>query len=90
MVLAELGGKISKALSAMASATVLDDAVVDTLIKQLQLALLQSDVDVRLVRTMTNNIKTAIEKETAVGANKRRFIQSKNHSQSTPVHVEVV
>lgn len=77
MVLAELGNKITKALHTMAQATVVDDEVLNTLLKSIALALLQADVDVQLVKQLQNNIKAACAIEDAsAGTNKRRLIQS--------------
>ena len=76
MVLAELGGKITRALQTMASASIIDDEVINKLTSTLAMALLQADVDIKLVKQMQNNIKTACAiEETAAGTNKRKMIQ---------------
>lgn len=77
MVLAELGGKISRALQTMASASIIDDEVVSKLTSTIAMALLQADVDIRLVKQMQNNIKAACAMDdTSAGANKRKMVQS--------------
>jgi signal recognition particle GTPase len=76
MVLAELGSKITRALQTMAASSIIDDEVVGKLTSALAMALLQADVDIRLVKQMQNNIKTACAmEETAAGTNKRKMIQ---------------
>ena len=49
MVLTELGSQLSGALVKMAKASKVDQAVVDACLKEICTALLQSDVNVRLV-----------------------------------------
>ena len=49
MVLAELGQRISAALNSMSNVTVIDEAVLDACIKEICTALLQADVNVKLV-----------------------------------------
>ncbi len=77
MVLADLGSKITRALQTMAASSVIDDEVVSKLTSSIAMALLQADVDIRLVKQMQNNIKTQCAMdESAAGANKRKMIQS--------------
>ena len=77
MVLAELGGKITRALQTMASSSIIDDEVVSKLTSSIAMALLQADVDIKLVKQMQNNIKTACAlDDSTAGANKRKMIQS--------------
>ena len=78
MVLADLGSKLSGALAAMSSAPVIDDSVVSKLTSTISLALLQSDVDIQLVKQLQSNIKSACssDKMPAGVSNKRKFIQS--------------
>jgi signal recognition particle subunit SRP54 len=49
MVLNELGAKITGALAAMSNQMVIDEKVLDACLKEICSALLQSDVNVRLV-----------------------------------------
>jgi len=77
MVLADLGSKLTRALQTMAASSVIDDEVVSKLTSSIAMALLQADVDIRLVKQLQNNIKTACAvDDTAAGANKRKMIQS--------------
>lgn len=80
MVLAELGGKITRALQTMAASSIIDDEVINKLTSTLAMALLGADVDIKLVKQMQNNIKTACAvEETAAGTNKRKMIQHVSH-----------
>eukprot|EP01006_Ploeotia_vitrea_P008853 TRINITY_DN21045_c0_g1_i1.p1 TRINITY_DN21045_c0_g1~~TRINITY_DN21045_c0_g1_i1.p1 ORF type:complete len:491 (+),score=93.65 TRINITY_DN21045_c0_g1_i1:101-1573(+) len=75
MVLAELGGKISKALAQMKNSTVLDDAVIEAMLKDIQRALLEADVNVRMVKQLKENIQTSIKLDDMHGYNRRKLIQ---------------
>lgn len=84
MVLAELGGKISRALQTMAASSIIDDEVVAKLTSTIAMALLQADVDIRLVKQMQNNIKAACAMDdTSAGANKRKMVQSVSRRATT-------
>lgn len=76
MVLAELGSKITRALHTMSASSVIDDEVVGKLTSSIAMALLQADVDIKLVKQMQNNIKTTVADDQSAGANKRKMIQS--------------
>jgi signal recognition particle subunit SRP54 len=77
MVLAELGSSITNALRKMTASTLIDDAVIDEMCKEICKALLQSDVNVKLVAGLRNNIKKRINlEEMAAGINKRKVIQA--------------
>lgn len=76
MVLAELGSKITRAISNLQRQTVIDDSVVDEMLKEIGNALVASDVNVQLVLKLRKNIKAAINlTELAAGLNKRKIIQ---------------
>jgi signal recognition particle subunit SRP54 len=62
MVLAELGGKLRESLRKLhaASASGLDTRVLDTLLSEISRALIESDVNVKLVMTLRNNIKNRV------------------------------
>lgn len=74
MVLQELGSRISKALRNMTNSTVVDDKVIDELLKEVCNALVASDVNFRLVVRMKQNIKQVVSSESGA-ANKRRILQ---------------
>ncbi len=75
MVLADLGKSLSGALRKMQSETVVDDEVVNEMLKAICTALLQSDVNVKIVGQIRNNIKTKIGLSDAGGLNRRKLIQ---------------
>ena len=76
MVLQELGGKLTAALQKMQSVTVISEEVLDKMLKDIAAALLEADVNVRVVGQLRKAIKTraALEEEVA-GANRRKLIQ---------------
>ncbi|KAM3380643.1 hypothetical protein P3S68_006216 [Capsicum galapagoense] len=85
MVLAQLGGSISRALQQMRNATIIDEKVLNDCLNEITRALLQADVQFKLVRDMSTNIKKIVNLEDlAAGHNKRRIIQQavvwKNHN----------
>lgn len=68
----------------MQSETVIDDGVVDEMLKLITKALLQADVNVKMVSTIRKNIKANLElQEDAPGINRRKLIQQAKH----PPHV---
>ncbi|KAF3323403.1 Signal recognition particle protein 1 [Carex littledalei] len=76
MVLAQLGGSISRALQQMSNATVVDEKVLNECLNEISRALLQADVQFRMVRDMQTNIKKIVNlDDLAAGHNKRRIIQ---------------
>ena len=76
MVLAELGRKITTALRSLGSATVINDEILQAVIQEICKALLEADVNVRLVKRLRDNVKFALERDDAGGVNKRRTIQT--------------
>jgi signal recognition particle subunit SRP54 len=61
----------------MMNSTVLDEKCLNQLINSIAVALIQSDVDVKLVKQLQTNIKAKINLEdVAAGHNKRKLIQS--------------
>jgi len=76
MVLAELGSKITRAISNLQRVTVIDEAVLDEMLKEIGNALVASDVKISMVLELRKNIKKAINlTELAAGVNKRKLIQ---------------
>nr|GLL32097.1 signal recognition particle 54 kDa protein 2 [Ipomoea trifida] len=72
MVLAQLGGSISRALQQMSNATIIDEKVLNECLNEITRALLQSDVQFKLVRDMQTNIKRIVNlDDLAAGHNKR-------------------
>ena len=76
MVLADLGRKITSALNSLGKATIIDEEVLNAMLKEICTALLESDVNIRLVKQLKDNVKKAIDfDEVAQGLNKRIIIQ---------------
>lgn len=75
MVLGELGNRITSALNRL-NTTIVDDEAVTSVIQDISRALLESDVNVKIVGTLRNKIKTrlAMDQEGA-GINKRKLVQ---------------
>lgn len=77
MVLADLGRKITSALRSLSNATVINEEVLNAMLKEICAALLESDVNIRLVKQLRENVKSVIDfDDMAGGLNKRRMIQS--------------
>ncbi|GER48448.1 signal recognition particle 54 kDa protein [Striga asiatica] len=76
MVLAQLGGTITRALQQMSNATIIDEKVLNDCLNEITRALLQADVQVKLLADMKNNIKRIVNlDDLAAGHNKRNIIQ---------------
>ncbi|CAJ2631154.1 unnamed protein product [Trifolium pratense] len=76
MVLAQLGGSITRALQQMSNATVIDEEVLNDCLIEISRALLQSDVQFNLVQDMQTNIKNIVNLEDlAAGHDKRKIIE---------------
>lgn len=75
MVLAELGSRLSKALNKAASSVLLNEREVDELVNEIGKALLESDVNVRLVKQLQCQIQKGLA-ECASGSNRRKVVNS--------------
>lgn len=76
MVLADLGRKITAALHSLGKATIIDEEVLNAMLKEICAALLEADVNIMLVKRLRENVKAAIDfDEVAQGLNKRIIIQ---------------
>jgi len=74
MVLAELGQKITGALKKLGSSTIVDQAAIDEMLKEICNALVTSDVNIKTVMTLRNNIKKQLDVEAlASGLDRRRI-----------------
>ena len=77
MVLADLGRKITSALRSLSNATVINEEVLNSMLKEICAALLEADVNIRLVKKLRENVRLVIDfDDMAGGLNKRRMIQS--------------
>lgn len=61
MVLADLGRKLNSALSNLNKSPVVDEKVLDELLKEITKALLESDVNVKLVQTLKKQVKAKVK-----------------------------
>ncbi|KAJ6895661.1 hypothetical protein NC651_022007 [Populus alba x Populus x berolinensis] len=76
MVLAQLGGSISRAIQQMSNATIIDEKALNDCLNEITRALFQSDVQFKLVRDMQTIINKIVNLDgLAAGHNKRRIIQ---------------
>jgi len=74
-MLDKLGSSLKDALKKLAGKTVVDRAAVEELVKDLQRALLQSDVNVKLVMGLSNAIKKrSLDEELPKGVNVREHV----------------
>ncbi|CAH1790972.1 unnamed protein product [Owenia fusiformis] len=77
MVLADLGRKITTALRSLSNATIINEEVLNSMLKEICKALLEADVNIKLVKQLRENVRSVIDfDEMAAGLNKRRMIQS--------------
>ncbi|KAL7077308.1 hypothetical protein ACQ4LE_003186 [Meloidogyne hapla] len=76
MVLADLGRRIRNAIGKLGQATVINEEELNAMLKEVCSALIESDVNVRLVKQLRESVRKAIDfEEMAGGVNKRRLIQ---------------
>ncbi|BHF78950.1 Signal recognition particle [Sparganum proliferum] len=76
MVLAELGRKITSALRSLGNATIINEDVLNSLLKQICTALIEADVNIRLVKQLRENVKALMNfDELAAGMNRRKLIE---------------
>ena len=61
MVLADLGRKINAALLSLNKATIINEEVLNNMLKEVQRALLEADVNIRLVKQLSENVKGVID-----------------------------
>jgi len=75
MVLEKLGSSIKNTLSKIAKAIFVDEKLINELVKDIQRALLQADVNVKLVFDLSNKIKErALKEETPAGLTKKEYL----------------
>jgi len=80
MVLNDLGRRINAAFSELSRVPVVDDAAVDTLLKSVCAALLESDVNVKLVQGLRNKVRGTVKEQLNEGDKAARMsdVQRKN------------
>lgn len=73
MVLAELGQKITGALRKMREATIVDQAVIDEMLKEICNALSLADVNLKMVMALRESIRKQLDLDSmATGLDRRR------------------
>lgn len=76
MVLADLGRKINAAVQELGKSNAVDEQALDALLKEVCTALLESDVNIKLVSKLRSDVKKKIDlKSQPTGAGKKRLIQ---------------
>ena len=76
MVLADLGGRLQDALRSFATSAIVDEEALKVLLREMQRALLQADVNVKQVKQVCESIKRKANlDELGGGVNKRIVIQ---------------
>ncbi|MBS3162524.1 signal recognition particle receptor subunit alpha, partial [Candidatus Woesearchaeota archaeon] len=75
MVLDNLGSSLKNTLAKIAKSMFVDERVINELVKDIQKALLQADVNVKLVFELTNSIKKrALAEKTPAGVSQREYL----------------
>lgn len=76
MVLSDLGRRINAAVSDLTRSATLDEKAFDGMVKEICNALVEADVNIKLVANLRNSIKRTVNfKDVAPGVNKKRLIQ---------------
>ncbi|KAG8967944.1 Signal recognition particle [Tulasnella sp. 419] len=78
MVLADLGRRINSAFAQLSRSPVIDDKALDALLKEVASALLESDVNVKLVATLRQKVKAKVKAQIEAGADKGKDINRKS------------
>ena len=77
MVLADLGRKINAALLSLNKATIINEEVLNNMLKEVQRALLEADVNIRLVKQLSENVKGVIDFDDMAQGMYLCFVQEK-------------
>ncbi|KAG8886715.1 Signal recognition particle [Tulasnella sp. 332] len=78
MVLVDLGRRINSAFAQLNKAPVIDDKALDSLLKEVASALLESDVNVKLVAGLRQKVKAKVKTAIESGADKGKDLNRKN------------
>ncbi|KAF7704468.1 hypothetical protein HF521_021540 [Silurus meridionalis] len=71
-----MGRKITAALRSLSNATIINEEVLNAMLKEVCAALLEADMNIKLVKQLRENVKATIDLENMPsGLNKRRMIQ---------------
>lgn len=80
MVLNDLGRRINAAFSDLAKVPIVDDAAIDGLLKNVCSALLESDVNVRLVQGLRNNVRSTVKEQLNEGDKAARMTEGQRRN----------
>ncbi|EJU05189.1 signal recognition particle protein [Dacryopinax primogenitus] len=83
MVLADLGRRINSAISSLNRSPTIDDKQLDAALKEICTALLESDVNVKLVASLRSRVRTKVKAALEGGADKAKEAQRRNVVQKT-------
>lgn len=76
MVLADLGRRINSAVQDLGKSNVVDEQALDALLKEVCSALLESDVNIKLVSKLRDDVKKKVDiKNQPSGTNRKKIIQ---------------
>ena len=76
MVLQDLGRRINAAVSDLTRSSNVDEKAFDGMIKEICNALIEADVNIKLVAGLRKSIRSTVNfKDLAPGANKKKLIQ---------------
>ena len=76
MVLNELGSKLANALSSLSKHTIIDEEIMEDVLKEITKALLSADVNVQYVVQMKKNIVKAVDiNDLAGGINAKKVLE---------------
>jgi signal recognition particle subunit SRP54 len=81
MVLDKLGSVLKKGFDKIAGAVFLDKKTIETVVKDLQRALIQADVNIHLVKELGDKIKKAVEDDKIKGIEKREHLTKLLHDE---------
>ena len=75
MVMESLGNKLKESLKKLAGSLFYDKSVIESLVKDIQRALLSSDVDVKIVFDLSNKIRQrALEEKPPAGITQKEYL----------------
>jgi signal recognition particle subunit SRP54 len=84
-MLDKLGSAIKKGIDKISKAIFVDKKVIDEVVKELQRALIESDVNIKLVKEISDDIRKAAENEKIKGVEKREHIIKILHDRLTDI-----
>ncbi|KAJ8919742.1 hypothetical protein NQ315_006271 [Exocentrus adspersus] len=83
MVLADLGRKITTALQSLSKATIINEEVLNGMLKDICAALLEADVNIRLVKKLRENVRAVIDFDEMAGGPQQEADDTERRVQGT-------